>query len=223
MVGSGIAAARLSPSDLGLQLFENAFATALALAVLILIFGPVSGAHFNPVVTLADQWLHRRGDRRTAYQVSGYVAAQTAGAIGGTVAGEPDVRVATDCLVYYPPKCRTPVARRGGRDRRPCPAHLPLARTGRNALAPLSVGGYIGAAYWFTSSTSFANPAITIGRAFTDTFAGIAPTSLLGFIAAQLVGAAVGTAGIALFYPRRVTPLPATTEPAALAQTGAPQ
>jgi len=213
VIGSGIAAAALSPGNVGLELFENAFATMLALAVLILIFGPVSGAHFNPVVTLADRLLHRSDARWSGAEVAGYIGAQTAGAVGGAVLA--------NLMFALPPVTWSTTHRTA--------AHLwlgevvatagltllifALVRTGRSTLAPVAVGAYIGAAYWFTSSTSFANPAVTAGRAFTDTFAGIAPSSVPGFVAAQLVGGALGVAAVALLYPK--PPPAAGTEPAA--------
>jgi glycerol uptake facilitator-like aquaporin len=202
IVGSGIMATTLSPDDVGLQLLENSIATALALAALILTFGPVSGAHLNPVVSAADWFLGRRtGTGLTARDLAGYVAAQTAGAIGGAIlAGLMFARPAVD----FSTKDRT-----GG--------HLwlgevvatagllllvfALARSGRASVAPAAVGAYIGAAYWFTSSTSFANPAVTVGRAFTGTFAGIAPHSVPGFVAAQLVGLVVGVGLLLALYP----------------------
>jgi len=202
VVGSGIAAARLSPQDVGLQLLENAIATALALGALILTFGPVSGAHFNPVVSVADWWLGRptrTGLSGTA--LGGYVVAQALGAIAGAILA--------DVMFGAPAVAWSHTVRSGG--------HLwlaevvatgglvllilALARSGRTAAAPAAVGAYIGAAYWFTSSTSFANPAVTIGRAFTDTFAGIAPVSVPGFVAAQLLGGVVALAAIAWWYP----------------------
>ncbi|WP_089012044.1 aquaporin [Micromonospora inositola] len=202
VVGSGIMATTLSPDDVGLQLLENSIATALALGALILIFGPVSGAHFNPVVSAADWFLGRRAATGlTGRDLGGYVAAQIAGAIGGSIlANLMFDLVAVDF---------------SGKDR--AAGHLwlgeviattglillifALARSGRTPVAPAAVGAYIGAAYWFTSSTSFANPAVTIGRAFTDTFAGIAPASVPGFVIAQLVGLAVGIGLLAALYP----------------------
>ncbi len=202
VVGSGIAAARLSPDDVGLQLLENALATALGLGALILMFGPVSGAHFNPVVTLADWWLGRRYETGLELRdVYAYVPAQVAGGIAGAVLAN---------LMYgLPAATWSNTARSAG--------HLWLAevvatsgllllifalvRSGRAAVAPAAVGAYIGAAYWFTSSTSFANPAVTVGRAFSDTFAGIAPGSVPGFVAAQLGGLLVAAAAINYFYP----------------------
>jgi glycerol uptake facilitator-like aquaporin len=202
VVGSGIAAARLSPHDVGLELLENAVATALALGVLILAFGPVSGAHFNPVVSVADWWLGRRSRAGlSGPELGGYVVAQVLGALSGAVLG--------DVMFGAPAVAWSHTHRSGG--------HLwlaevvatgglvllivALARSGRTVVAPAAVGAYIGAAYWFTSSTSFANPAVTVGRAFTDTFAGIAPASVPGFVAAQLLGGVVALAAIAWWYP----------------------
>jgi glycerol uptake facilitator-like aquaporin len=202
VVGSGIAAAKLSPGNIGLELLENAIATALGLAALILMFGPVSGAHFNPVVSLADWWLGRRaGTGLTGRDLAAYLPAQVAGALAGSVLAN---------LMYSLPAVTMSATERTG-------ASLWLAevvatsglvllifalvRSGRAAVAPAAVGAYIGAAYWFTSSTSFANPAVTIGRAFTDTFAGIAPASVPGYIAAQFAGLTAGLGAIALFYP----------------------
>ena len=202
VVGSGIAAAQLSPDDVGLQLLENSTATVFGLAVLILMFGPVSGAHFNPVVTAAD-WLL---GRRSGTGVSGghgvaYVVVQV---IGG-VAGAWLANVMFDRQVFeLAAKDRITVGHLVGEV--VATAGLialifTLARTGRAALSAAAVGAYIGAAYWFTSSTAFANPAVTIGRMFSDTFAGIAPGSVPGFIAAQIVGALIGLALIAALYP----------------------
>jgi arsenate reductase len=202
VVGSGIAASRLSSGDAGLQLLENAFATALALAVLILIFGPVSGGHLNPVVSAADWWLGRRaGTGLAPRDLVGYVLAQAAGAVAGAVLAD---------LMYALPAVTWSATRRDA-------PHLwlgevvataglvllvfALARSGRATVAPAAVGGYIGAAYWFTSSTSFANPAVTLGRAFSDTFAGIAPGSVPAFVAAQVAGGLVGVALLAALYP----------------------
>lgn len=197
VVGSGIAAQRLSPGVVGLELLENSIATAFGLAVLILIFQPVSGAHFNPVVTLTDRTL---GTRLPAGTIVAYVVAQVAGGIGGAVLANamfetPTVLSTTD-RVTAGHLLGEVVATAGL-----ILLIFALVRTGRAALAGPAVGAYIGAAYWFTSSTSFANPAVTIGRIFTDTFAGIAPTSAWPFLAAQLVGAVVGVALILLFFP----------------------
>jgi glycerol uptake facilitator-like aquaporin len=202
IVGSGVMATRLSPHDVGLQLLENAVATALALGALILTFGPVSGAHFNPVVSAADWFLGRRSHAGlTGPDLLGYTLAQIAGAVAGSIVAN---------LMFA-----LPAVRLATRDR--AAGHLwlgevvattglillvfALARSGRSAVAPAAVGAYIGAAYWFTSSTSFANPAVTIGRAVTDTFAGISPSSVPGFVAAQLVGLVVGTGLLLVLYP----------------------
>jgi glycerol uptake facilitator-like aquaporin len=202
VVGSGIMAQRLSPNDTGLQLLENSTATALGLAAIILVFGPVSGAHFNPAVTFADYTLGRKSagglDVRT---VAVFIPAQIAGGIAGAILAN---------LMFALPAATASTHTRAA-------GHLwlgevvataglillifSLGRTGRGHLGPAAVGGYIGAAYWFTSSTSFANPAVTIARSFTNTFAGIAPGSIAGFIAAQLLGAALSTALIAALYP----------------------
>lgn len=202
VVGSGIAAARLSPGDVGLQLLENSTATAFGLTVLILMFGPTSGAHFNPVVSLADWYLGRRTrSGLTLPEVGAYSAAQIVGGIAGAVLAN---------LMFDLPAIGISTKTRAG-------SHLllgelvattglvalifMLARTGRGALAAPAVGIYIGAAYWFTSSTSFANPAVTIGRAFTDTFAGIAPASVIGFLTAQVVGAVLAVLLVRWFHP----------------------
>jgi glycerol uptake facilitator-like aquaporin len=201
VVGSGIAAQRLSPNDVGLQLLENSTASFLGLTVLILMFGPVSGAHFNPVVSLADWFLGRRtGHGIRLSEVGGYAVAQVAGAVAGAVLANLMFGVATTVSTKD---------RAGG-------GHLlaevvattflvalifALARTGRGALAAPAVGAYIGAAYWFTSSTSFANPAVTVGRVFSDTFAGVAPGSAGAFVVGQLVGLVVGVAVVLVLYP----------------------
>lgn len=197
VIGSGIAAQRLSPGDVGLQLFENAFATALGLAVLILVFASVSGAHFNPVVTVVDILLHRRRWSTAAV----YLPSQVLGCIAGAVLAnlmfaEPAVAWSTTDRSGWHLLLAEAVATAGL-----ILVIFALVRTGRGQLAAPAVGAYIGAAYFFTSSTSFANPAITIGRMFTDTFAGIAPASALPFIGAQLVGAALGFATVRLLFP----------------------
>jgi glycerol uptake facilitator-like aquaporin len=202
VIGSGIAAAQLSPGDVGLQLLENSIATALGLAVLILLFGPVSGAHFNPVVSLSD-WLLRR--RRNSGLSFGSAAAYTAAQILGAIAGAVLANVMFDrAAIEISTKDRFTTGHLIGEV--VATAGLialvfALARTGRAALSAAAVGAYIGAAYWFTSSTSFANPAVTVGRVFSDTFAGIAPSSVPGFVAAQVVGAAIGLALVVVLYP----------------------
>ena len=189
IVGSGVMASRSSPGDAGLALFESAAATAAALAAIILTFGPISGAHVNPVVTLGDQILRGRRDREGA----AYVLAQVAGAIAGTVLANLMLEL--------------PAIEWGRTDRSGMALWLAEAvatfglvtvvfgsvQLGRVAVA-VAVGAYVGGAYFFTSSTGFANPAVTIGRMFTDSFAGIAPAHVLAFIAAQAVGALAAVA-----------------------------
>jgi len=201
IVGSGIAAQQLSPSETGLQLLENSTATALGLAVLILMLGPVSGAHFNPLVSLADWFLGRRlGAGVTLSEVGAYTIAQCAGGILGAVLANVMFDVGQQLSTNH---------RVGGGDlvgEVVATAGLialifALARTKRGLLAAPAVGAYIGAAYWFTSSTSFANPAVTVGRMFTDTFAGIAPSSVPAFIGMQVVGAALGIGIVLVLYP----------------------
>ncbi|MFF3619218.1 aquaporin [Streptomyces sp. NPDC002467] len=217
VVGSGIQATELT-QDVATQLLANSLATVFGLGVLIAFLGPVSGAHFNPAVTLAAWFGGRRdGDGPALPDVGAYVPAQIAGAILGAVladamCGKPLVAfstherwaghlwlaevVATAGLVWLV---------------------FGLARAGRAHLAPLLVASYIGAAYWFTSSTSFANPAVTIGRVFTDTFAGISPASVLPFLAAQLVGAAAGLGLVTVCFGR---PPAADQDEVVVSQTG---
>lgn len=201
VVGSGIAAQQLSPGDVGLQLLQNSTATVLGLTVLILILGPLSGAHFNPAVSLADWILGRRsGTGLSLPEVGAYIIAQTIGAITGSVVANAMFEVGTSI----------------SSKERATPGHLlgeviataglillifALAATKRGVLAAPAVGAYIGAAYWFTSSTSFANPAVTVGRIFSDTFAGIAPAAVPGFIVAQLIGAALGLGLLLILFP----------------------
>jgi glycerol uptake facilitator-like aquaporin len=201
VVGSGIAAQRLSPGDAGLQLLYNSAATAAGLFAIILMFGPVSGGHFNPVVSLVDAAFGGLSRR----DVLAYVPAQVAGCVSGAIAANAMFSLAAVSI---------------SDNHRASPAHLfaevvatlglllvifALVRSGRSATAPAAVGAYIGAAYWFTSSTSFANPAITVGRMFSDSFAGIAPAAVPGFVLAQLAGGAVAFGLIRTLYPD-VTP-----------------
>jgi glycerol uptake facilitator-like aquaporin len=197
VVGSGIAAQRLSPGDVGLQLLENAAATAAGLIAIILAVGPVSGAHLNPVVSIADA-VFGGIDRR---DLAGYIPAQIGGGIGGAILAN---------LMFSLPAVEWSTTSRSGGGlwlaEAVATAGLLLVvfgivRSGRTSVAPFAVGAYIGAAYWFTSSTSFANPAVTIGRAFSDTFAGIAPSSVPMFVVFQLVGAAVAVALVRYLYP----------------------
>ena len=185
VVGSGIAAQRLSPGDVGLQLLENSIATGAGLVALILAFGPVSGAHFNPVVTLADRLLGGTTTRDSAV----YMIVQVAGACVGAVVANlmfdlPAVTLSTHTRSSSGLWLGEVVATFGL-----LLVILGVVRSGRASAAAFAVGGYIAAAYWFTSSTSFANPAVTIGRSLTNTFAGIAPSSVPGFIVAQIAGA----------------------------------
>ncbi len=206
VIGSGIAAQQLSPHDVGLELLENAAATAAGLYAIILMFGPVSGGHFNPVVSFVDA----RFGGITRRDALAYLPAQVTGCVvGAVIANVMFAKAAISISTHH----------------RASPAHFlaeviatlglmlvifALARTHRSASAPAAVGAYIGAAYFFTSSTSFANPAITIGRMFSDTFAGIAPASAPTFILAQAVGGAAAVAAISVLYPH-VTPREAAT------------
>ena len=204
VVGSGIQATELT-KDVGLQLLANSLATVFGLGVLITLLGPVSGAHFNPAVTLAEWWTARRGGVGvTLREAAIYVPTQIVGAIAGAVLadamfGEPLVKWSTHDRSAGHLLLGEVVATAGL-----IVLIFGLARTDRLRFAPAAVASYIGAAYWFTSSTSFANPAVTIGRAFSDTFAGIAPDSVGGFVGMQLVGAVVGLALVAvIFLPGR--------------------
>lgn len=201
VIGSGIAAQRLSPGDVGLQLLYNSTATVFGLATLILMLGPVSGAHFNPIVSGADWLLGRRaGTGLPGRDVAGYTLVQTAGAVGGAVLAN----LMFDLPTRLSEKDRSDwhlwvgevVATAGL-----VALIFALARTGRGAWAAPAVGAYIGAAYWFTSSTSFANPSVSVGRMFSDSFAGIDPASVPGFVVAQLVGGAIGVGLIRVLYP----------------------
>jgi arsenate reductase len=197
VIGSGIAATQLSPNDVGLQLLENSAATATGLFTFILMFGPVSGAHFNPVVSLVDAAF---GGLRWRHAFS-YIPAQIVGCITGAIAANLMFSLSAISISTH---------------HRATGAHLfaeviatlglllvifSLARTKRGNLAPAAVGAYIGAAYWFTSSTSFANPAIDIGRMFSNTFAGLAPASVPSFIVFQLIGGAIAIAVIRTLHP----------------------
>ncbi|MFF7048475.1 aquaporin [Streptomyces griseorubiginosus] len=202
VVGSGIQAAELS-HDVGVQLLANSLATVFGLGVLIALLGPVSGAHFNPVVTLAA-WLsgRTRGEPMAPREPAAYISAQTVGAVSGSVLAD---AMFAEPLVKWSTHDRS--AGHLWLGETAATAGLVflifgLIRTGRAHLAPASVALYIGAAYWFTSSTSFANPAVTIGRAFTDTFAGIAPASVAPFVVAQLVGGVVGLGLVAVLFGR---------------------
>jgi glycerol uptake facilitator-like aquaporin len=212
VIGSGIAAQSLSPNDVGVELLENAAATAAGLYAIILMFGPVSGAHFNPVVSIVDARLGGLSRR----DCLAYVPTQIIGcAMGAILANGMFAKAAVSISTHH----------------RASPSHLlaeavatvglilvifSLARRHRTSSAPGAVGAYIGAAYWFTSSTSFANPAITVGRTLSNTFAGISPASAPGFVIAQLIGGGGALALVHFLYPR-LTPSEAAT--AVLPQT----
>jgi len=196
VVGSGIAAQTLSPNDVGLQLLENTIATAGALFAIIVVFAPISGSHLNPVVTIVDCAI----GRRSWSDAIAYIPAQVVGAIVGAIVAnvmfdraaiETSTKVREGSNIYF----AEVVATFGL-----ILVIFLLVRTGRAmesvVVVPAAVAGYITAAYWFTSSTSFANPAVTIGRAFSDTFAGIAPASVPPFIVAQIIGAALALGAV---------------------------
>jgi glycerol uptake facilitator-like aquaporin len=197
VIGSGIAASRLSPDDVGLQLLENALVTGAGLVALILAFGPVSGGHFNPVVTLADRFFGGVTNR----QVAAYLPAQVVGGAVGAV-------VANVMFALPPVSISTKDRSAGGLWLSEAVATFglvvlifALVRAGRAGLAPFAVGAYITAAYWWSSSTSFANPMIDLARTLSDTFAGIAPSSVPMFLLMQLAGGAAAVAVVAVLYP----------------------
>jgi arsenate reductase len=197
VIGSGIAAQRLSPDDVGLQLLENSIATGAGLVALILTFGAVSGAHFNPVVTLADRILGGTSSR----EAGAYVVAQLLGAcIGAMIANVmfelPAIDLSTNTRSSGGLWLGEALAAFGL-----VLVILGVVRAGRAAVAAFAVGGYIVAAYWFTSSTSFANPAMTVGRTLSDTFAGIAPASVPMFVVMQVLGALAAVALGAYLFP----------------------
>ena len=206
VIGSGIAAQQLSPTDVGVQLLQNSLTTVFGLGVLILVFGPVSGAHFNPVVSAVDWAIGRRARTGlTGPDLTAYTAAQILGGIGGALLA--NTMFGLDAVQISQHVRSTPglwigeiVATAGL-----IALILTLARTGRAALSAAAVAAWIGAAYWFTSSTSFANPAVTIARMFSDTFAGIAPASVPLFVVFQIVGAALGAGLALLLYPDTAT------------------
>ncbi len=197
VIGSGIAAQQLSPNNVGLELLENAIVTGAGLFAIILMFASISGAHFNPVVSIVDASFGGISWR----DVVAYVPAQIAGCVGGAIAANvmfslAAISVSTHHRATGPHLFSEVVATFGL-----LLVIFVLARTERSSFTPAAVAAYITAAYFFCSSTSFANPAITIGRIFSNTFAGIAPSSVVGFIIAQLVGAALAVAIIRLLLP----------------------
>ncbi|MDQ1396745.1 MAG: hypothetical protein QOG64_2004 [Acidimicrobiaceae bacterium] len=197
MVGSGIAAQRLSPADSGLQLFENAAATAVGLVAIILTFGPVSGAHFNPAVSLADWAFGGLSGRDVAAYVPAQVGGCGAGALlANAMFARPLFEVSSHVRSSGPLWLAEAVATAGL-----LLVIFAVVRSGRAAIAPFAVGAYIGGAYFWTSSTSFANPAITVGRTLSDSFSGIKPSSAPAFIVAQLAGVVIAVLLIKLLYP----------------------
>jgi glycerol uptake facilitator-like aquaporin len=197
VVGSGIAAQQLSPHQVGLELLENALATAAGLYAIILMFGGVSGAHFNPVVSFVDAFFGGLKWRDAA----AYLPVQVAGCIGGAILANamfalPAVSISTKHRASGPHFLSEIVATLGL-----LLVIFALARTRRSQITPAAVGAYIGTAYFFTSSTSFANPAIAVGRMFSNTFAGIAPSSVPTFVVAEVIGGVVAVVAIKVLYP----------------------
>jgi arsenate reductase len=197
VIGSGTAAQTLWPGNVGLQLLENAAATGVGLFATILMFGPVSGAHLNPVVSFVDAAFGGLRWREAAAYLPAQVAGCIAGAIlSNTMFSRAAYELSTTQRATGPHWISEVVATVGLLF-----VIFALTRSERSHLAPAAVGAYIGAAYFFTSSTSFANPAITVGRMFSDTFAGITPSSVPSFVSAQIVGGVLGFGLITLLYP----------------------
>lgn len=199
VIGSGVMAQVLSPGATGLQLLETAIATGAVLFALIAVLGPVSGAHLNPVVTLVDAWFGGVRGRDTAP----YVAAQVLGACSGAILAN---------LMFGLSAVSISAHERTGADLWLSEVVATfgllllifgLVRGGRSEWVAAAVAAYIIGAYWFTASTSFANPALTIGRALSDTFAGIAPASVPGFMVAQAVGAVLAVGATLVLWPHR--------------------
>ena len=200
VIGSGIMATRLSPGDIGLQLLENSIATGGALVGLILMMGAVSGAHFNPVVTLVDRALGSISTR----DASTYIGAQIVGACFGALLANAMFELP---LVEFSTHRRSSPALWLSEVVATVGLLLVIhgcVRTGRARAVPFAVAAWITGAYWFTSSTSFANPAVTIARSLSDTFAGIAPASVPMFILAQLLGALIAYVLIRVLYPHPI-------------------
>jgi len=199
VIGSGIAAQQLSPADSGLQLLENTIITGAGLFALISLFGPLSGAHFNPVVTLTDAVFRGIGWRDACF----YIPAQITGCISGAMLANfmfalPAISWSQHHRITGPHFVSEIVATVGL-----LLVIFGLTRSGKSSTTPAGVATYIMAAYFFTSSTSFANPAITVGRMFSNTFAGIAPSSAPGFIGAQLLGMVLAVALVTYLWPRQ--------------------
>ena len=197
VIGSGVAAVQLSPGNVGLELLENALVTGAGLFAIILMFGMVSGAHFNPVVSFVDAAFGGIAYR----DALAYLPAQVLGCISGAVLANvmfslPAVSISTHERATGPHLLSEVVATIGL-----LLVIFALARSERSSITPAAVGAYITAAYFFCSSTSFANPAITVGRIFSNTFAGIAPSSVLPFIGAQAVGGVLAVGLISVLYP----------------------
>jgi glycerol uptake facilitator-like aquaporin len=208
VIGSGIAAQRLSPGDVGLQLLENAAATAVGHYAIILVFGPVSGGHFNPAVSLTDAVLGGLPWRDVpAYALAQVLGCVTGAALANMMFDAAPISISTTQRATVAHGISEVVATAGL-----LLVAFALVRSGREALAPAAVGAYIGAAYFFTSSTSFANPAITIGRVFSDTFAGISPTSVPVYVLAQVIGVAVAVPLLRVLYPSPITTTSPVTE-----------
>jgi glycerol uptake facilitator-like aquaporin len=201
MVGAGFAAGTLTPNNAGLQLLQISTAFGLGLGVLIATIGPVSGGHFNPAVSLADWFLGRRaGTGLSAPELGAYVGAQCVGGILGALLSdamfEAGVHISAAHRASGGHLLAEVVATAGL-----VTVAVTMGRTGRGALAAPAVGGYLAVAVWFTSSTAFANPAVTIGRMFTDAITGIAPKSVPGFVLMQVIGAAVAVGVVLVLYP----------------------
>ncbi|MFF4171914.1 aquaporin [Streptomyces sp. NPDC001744] len=215
VVGSGIRADALS-QDAGVRLLANAAASALGLGLLIALVGPLSGAHFNPVVTLSEWWSRRpeRGGR----EALAYLGAQFAGAVAGALLAEAMFGRAPGSWATEPYSAPHLLLGETVATAGLVLVVQGLRHTGRTALAPVAVAGYVGAAIWFTSSGSFANPAATLGRSLSDSFTGIAPASVPAFAAAQLLGMLLGLVLTGVLYGTDRTP--GEPNPAGARRTG---
>ncbi|MEU3477045.1 aquaporin [Streptomyces sp. NPDC033754] len=200
IVGSGIRADSLS-QDIGVRLLANAAASALGLGLLIALIGPLSGAHFNPVVTLSEWWSRRPGGG--GREVLAYIGAQLAGAVTGALLAEAMFGRTPGAWATEPRSALHLLLGEAVATAGLVLVVQGLRHIGRPGLAPVAVAGYIGAAIWFTSSGSFANPAATLGRAFSDSFTGIAPGSVPSYAAAQLLGMLLGMVLAGVLYGTR--------------------